>query len=375
MIPTLHRMSRVGGAAMAILLAAASLLSTAGAGFAADDTKVSWSMRPATSAGPDDRSWVEQELDPGESIEDHLAVRNLGSEAVTFRLSAADGYFTAGGRFNMLPSSRESVAAGTWITVAGTVRVEAGGTVVVPFTTTVPDAAEPGDHAAGIAASVMSEQTGENGTAVGVESRIGFRVMTRVSGDLAPGLSLQNTRTSYDMSWNPFMPGKLTVTTEANNSGNVRLQVDGGAQTQGRSSIPEADNLQHEMLPGDTRTLVFVITDVWPTFFLGTDIQITPTMVTVDGARNQVPPETLSVTASAIPVSQLLVLAGISLLVFSAAFSKNRSRRRTADLIKAARREGLEAGAQRARDATHEPAMSGKNAEQKHQGVNVHDTD
>jgi hypothetical protein len=97
---------------------------------------------------------------------------------VTLRISAADGYFQENGRFSMLPSDKESVDAGLWIEVQDEVTVGAGETVIVPFTTTVPENATPGDHAAGIAASVLSQQVEEDGAMAGVESRVGFRVMT-----------------------------------------------------------------------------------------------------------------------------------------------------------------------------------------------------
>ncbi len=133
---------------------------------------------------------MELELDPGASVDEHLAVRNLSDRDVTFALTAADGYFTPTGRFNMLPGDKQSVAAGIWISMDKTVTVAAGGTAVVPFTVTVPDNATPGDHAAGIAASIYS-QGGSDGTQLGVESRVGFRVMTRVKGEVRPALSMK----------------------------------------------------------------------------------------------------------------------------------------------------------------------------------------
>ena len=114
-------------------------------------------------------------------MQEHLLVRNLSTTAVTFQLTAADGYFTSNGRFNMLTSDRSSTDAGTWITMQDSVRVASGADAIVPFTVTVPENATPGDHPAGVAAGVRSGK-GE----VGVESRVGFRVMTRVKRRAQP---------------------------------------------------------------------------------------------------------------------------------------------------------------------------------------------
>ncbi len=162
-------------------------------------------------------------------------------EEVTFRITAADGYFTTTGRFNMLNSDQDSVAAGTWITVADSVTVGPGATVIVPFTTSVPDNAQPGDYAAGIAASIMSVSAGSDGSPnVGVESRVGFRVMTRVTGELAPQVSVEGATSDYRLSWNPFRPGSATLTFDVVDSGNTRLIVDGSVSVAGRT-VPLLD--------------------------------------------------------------------------------------------------------------------------------------
>ncbi len=74
-------------------------------------------VRPSDGVGEDGRSWVEAELAPGDTFEEHLLVRNLSADAVTFHLTAADGYFTDNGRFTMLTADRPSVDAGTWIQI------------------------------------------------------------------------------------------------------------------------------------------------------------------------------------------------------------------------------------------------------------------
>src|SRR5699024_6048565 len=119
----------------AILITAAALLCTVVAPVwsAPNDEPLTWSVTPADESGPDGRTVVQRELDPGQTGQDYFAVTNLSDRDATFDLSAADGYYTRTGRFDMLPDTEESVDAGTWIDVQPEVTVPAGETVVVPY--------------------------------------------------------------------------------------------------------------------------------------------------------------------------------------------------------------------------------------------------
>lgn len=331
--------------AVSALALGAVALSAAPPALAAD--QISWAVSPATDGAPDKRSWVELDLDPGQVADEQAAVRNLSDQTVTFRIDAADGYFTDTGRFNMLPSDQESVDAGTWISAPESVTVEPGGTGIVPFTVTVPDNAEPGDHAAGIAASLVSVGTEAGGSSVGVESRIGFRVMTRVTGDVAPAVAVENLSSDYRMSWNPFEPGSITVDAEVVNTGNVRLIVDGTASAQSASApLVAADAAQQELLPGDRRTVSVTLDGVWPLFAVGTDLTVAPTVVAPDGLDPvELAPVTASTTVAAVPLPQLLVLLGVALILAALLAGRSRSRRRIAALVQQAKEEGLREGA------------------------------
>jgi hypothetical protein len=312
----------------------------------ASEGGVSWAVSPATDGAPDKRSWIELDLDPGETVEEEAAVRNLSDQTVTFRIDAADGYFTEKGRFNMLPSDQESVDAGTWITAQEEVTVDAEGTAIVPFTITVPDNAEPGDHAAGIAASVITVGADAGGSSVGVESRIGFRVMTRVTGEVAPGVAVESIETDYLMSWNPFRPGSLAIDAEIVNTGNVRLLIDGTITAQGASAPLVADDAaRQELLPGDRRTVSVALADIWPLFAVGADITVAPTVVAPDQEPVALSPITETVTVPAVPLPQLLVLLGLAMILAALLAGRSRSRRHVAELVRAAKKEGLREGA------------------------------
>ncbi|GAA4192660.1 DUF916 domain-containing protein [Microbacterium oryzae] len=329
----------VTAAAVALLLPLAAASPALGAEGDEAGT-ITWSVRPADESGEDGRAWVEQELDPGESATEHLAVHNLSEQDVTFRLSTADGYFRENGRFSMRSSDEESVDAGTWIDVVDEVSVPAQETVIVPFTTAVPDNATPGDHAAGIAASVLSEQVSEDGATVGVESRVGFRVMTRVTGEIAPAAEVQNVSSDYRMSWNPISPGDATVRFEVVNTGNTRLLVTGAVDVQGGEiAFPAADEADQELMPGDRRSFAVAAEDVWPLVSVPVGVEVAPA-VTGEGEGTALDSITAETRMWAIPWPQLIVLAGIVLLVVSATWGRRRSRRRMAELIARARDEG-----------------------------------
>ncbi|SIO11364.1 WxL protein peptidoglycan domain-containing protein [Agromyces cerinus] len=333
--------SRLMLAALAVIgLTGLAAPSVATAAEGESESAVTWAMSPADASGPDGRSWAELELDPGERITEHLAVRNFGDRDVTFTISAADGYFTPTGRFNMLPSDAESVDAGTWISVDDQVTVAPGGTAVLPFTVEVPDDATPGDHAAGIAASIYTESSGD-GAGLGVESRVGFRVMTRVTGTIQPGLEV-TPAPEYITSWNPFEPGNVELAYLLENTGNVRLTVTGSVE-HGGTTYPAADSEQAqpiELLPGDRRTLSILVPDVWPTVFTSLPLTITQSVVAPDGEASQLEPVELDVAVWAIPWPQLVVVVALGLMIAGLFWGRRRRTKQIEHLVDEAREAG-----------------------------------
>jgi hypothetical protein len=317
---------------------------------AADDVdapEIRWSVTPADESGPDGRTAVEHTLDPGETVDDHIAVRNASQEDITFSLTAADGFFTRNGRFDILATGEESVAAGTWIEIAESVSVPAGATVVVPFAIHVPEQVEPGDHAAGITASVLSIQSSEDGAAVGVESRVGVRVLSRVTGEITPSAKVESPTGQFAASWNPFRPGEITVTFDVVNDGNTRLLAQGAVDAGGQSTaFPAADENPQELLPGDTRPFTVIVDDVWPLFLVPTTVTLGAEALTIDGSTPAFVPVTAQVTVWAVPWPQLLLVLGIVLVVGAVVWGRIRSRRRVRSMIEEAREAGRREGPQ-----------------------------
>jgi hypothetical protein len=331
-------------AGLALTVLASAVPAHAGTAEDGGGGSVTWSVAPATAEGPDGRHWVELALAPGDSATEHMAITNLSQEAVTFALASADGYFTATGRFNMLSNPAESVDAGTWIEIQDAVTVEADETAVVPFTVTVPADAQPGDHAGGVAAAVKSSGAGsEGGAGLGVTSRFGFRVMTRVLGELEPLLEVANPQASYTTAWNPAQPGQLRIGFDLVNKGNSRLTVTGRvAAGGGTAAFPGREEPAIELLPGDTRRVEVRVAGVWPLFRVTAKITAEPVVLAVDDARPpELKPVTATVGAFAMPWPQCACAAGIGLLIAAWLVSRGRSRRRIARIVAQAKAEAL----------------------------------
>ena len=305
-----------------------------------DDGSVTWSVSPADANGADGRVRIETSLDPGETMVEHLVVKNLSATEVTFAIQAADGYRTPTGRFNMLASDQESVDAGTWVEAPENVVLAANESAVVEFTITVPANATPGDHLAGIAATIQSVGTGADGNSLTVESRVGFPILLRVNGELAPSLVLTPVSTSYEFSWNPFAPGRVTAVYEISNDGNVRMQAAPTVEAQGRTNVVDPEAPPITLSPGDTRKITTTISGVWPLFFAPVHVTLDTAIVSTDGNPQPADPLIADTSVLAIPVPQLLVLLGVALVIVALVIGRRRSQLQMAAMLEEARAAG-----------------------------------
>ena len=344
-IRDIHKpVDRLGrGLVVGFAVVAYSVLSPLSATASTSDghTPVSWSVQPADADGKaDHRSWVELALAPGETVREHMLVTNLGSETTTFRLSAADGYFTETGRFNMLPADQPSTEAGTWITLPDSASIAPGESRSIPFTVSVPTTATPGDHAAGVAAGVLT-----GGGTVGVESRIGFRVMTRVTGDLAPALAA-TTEATYHPSWNPFAPGTLEVRATISDTGNTRLDPQGSVTVSGPAGLASTTTPLEgfsELAPGESRSTTLSVDGVWPLFLTSVTLDVMAAPVVDDGETGPTSSSATATTAT-IPWSQLALALLALLLGFLWVLDHRRRRRAFQQQLERAREEGRRHG-------------------------------
>lgn len=327
LMPVARRLPVLLGAA----LGAALLASPVGAAAAVPDgdAEVTWSVSPADADGADGRTVIDLALDPGDTVTEHLAVRNLSDSEVTFALTAADGYYTDTGRFTMLPAGEPSVDAGAWISVEPSLTVPAGETRVAAFTLTVPDNATPGDHAAGVAASLRTSSSDENGAQVGVDSRVGFRLSVRVSGELAPSLAIDEATAAYSPSPNLFAPGLVSVEYTATNTGNTALALS--------EVVAGHSGKSGNLLPGESRRVMVERFEAWPLGLLFLDLHVDGA---VPGDDLRARPHTDTLVIWAVPWLHLLAAVGIALILLAILTGRRRTKRRFAQLLDEAREEG-----------------------------------
>ncbi|WP_277212156.1 WxL protein peptidoglycan domain-containing protein [Isoptericola croceus] len=296
--------------------------------------QISWSVVPADDEGPDGRRVVDVELGPGKGEVEHVAVANHGDEPVTFALRANDGYLTANGSFDMLPSDTEPTDGGSWISVPAEVTVPGGEAVVVPVEIAVPEHATPGDHPAGVAASIVSSDD-----QVLVEHRVGVRVNLRVPGDVVAALDVPQVTTSFEPSWNPFAPGTLDVTVDVANAGNVRLDAVAEVSAEALAVDARGAETVGEMLGGGGRQVSVSVGQVWPVGPVTTTVTVVPEPIG-DAAPADLSPVSTTVTAWAVPVPQLLLAALLALVLLAERDRRRRARARLEAQLARARAQG-----------------------------------
>lgn len=311
--------------------------------------QITWGIVPADAEGvPDGRVSFRLSVDPGEQVTEHLVVTNYSQQAVTFGLLASDGVVTSQGVFDLLPSDTEPVDVGSWIELPATVEVAAGASVAVPFTVSVPAEATPGDHPGGIVASLAPPESDTAGPQVGVDTRVGVRVHLRVTGELAPALTINDLTTRYETSWNPFAPGTMHVDYTVSNDGNVRLSsiqtfevlgpfgLSSGATGPSGSVVGQ----QREILPGQTSEVSTTLTGVWPLAQLTTSIRGLQDTVGDDVVGAAMPDLAVQTSTLAIPWPQLAVLVLLVVGIIALVRRRNHHRARLAAALARARAEG-----------------------------------
>ncbi|MBE3016335.1 DUF916 domain-containing protein, partial [Microbispora sp. NEAU-D428] len=296
---------------------------------AADTT---WSVVPADANGPDGRSVIDLELAGGQQATEHIAVINRSTQPVDFAIDANDGYLTAKGYFDMRPSDATPTDGGAWVHVPDKVTIAGGATAIVPVKVSIPPNATPGDHPAGVTASVETI-SGQ----VRVQNRVGVRLNIRVTGNFAAKVAVTGVHADYTWSWNPFTAGTVEVTYTVTNTGNVRLAPDSRILTSTLAGQSDWDDTSEakarEIMPGGSRTFTARVTGTWPLGPIGTTIMAIPSP-----AGKPLPGVTaervaIDTTVWAIPWPQLALLALLILAFLTIRVTSRRRRRRIEKLI------------------------------------------
>ncbi|MFI1012881.1 WxL protein peptidoglycan domain-containing protein [Streptomyces sp. NPDC020965] len=216
-------MPKPSAVVLTVLAALLAGVVPATAAHAADNGE--WSVYPAASE-LGSRPYFYLSADPGATLTDRVTVSNKTAGPLTFRLYAADAYNTArDGGFAVRARDEKQRGVGAWARPErDRVTVPARGSVTVPYTLTVPESAEPGDHPGALVALDERISPTEGEVAVGIQQAVGARVHLRVNGPTVPALSVENVTLSQHR---PLVPGtgesSALISYTLHNRGNVTL--------------------------------------------------------------------------------------------------------------------------------------------------------
>lgn len=313
---------------MAVVLIASLGLTGGVASGQTNETRSSWSVQPATASGADTRPNYTLTLKPGDTVTDYVSVSNLGEQPLTLAVYASDAFNTPQGGFDLLPADQAPVDVGAWVTFnTETVEVPARGSVVVPFTLTVPLNATPGDHVGGIVASRSRPAADGSGNQVLVDYRVGSRVYLRVEGTMAPSLAIEDFKVDYQSAANPISGGDMSITYVVRNTGNVRLSGSQEITVKGPLGLAlktvTLDNMP-ELLPGAVHDGSVSISGVQPAVRVSAELSLQPI-----APADQDVPQLVVVSQSGGVWALPLSIAAIVLAVVGLAVLRLRMRRNT----------------------------------------------
>ncbi len=283
---------------------------------------VTFGIGPASANGIDGRPLLNYTASPGAALTDHVAVVNLSTKPIHLRVYPVDAIPGANGATGYESAATQPTGAGSWITVdtprsGGVIFLRGRATRVVPISVAIPSNASPGDHVAGIIASLTSRITSNSGERVKFEQRVALRTDFRVSGPLRPALSIENLTAQYHGTLNPFGSGWASVSYTVRNTGNITLGATQAVTISGLfGSTGRAVSVAHVPLlqPGAAVPVKVRIDGVWPELVMHASVSVKP--VGAAGAANPLlPVNTARTSLWAVPWTLLtLVLVVLALI-------------------------------------------------------------
>jgi hypothetical protein len=277
---------------------------------AAAEGEITWSVTPAADASGARESF-QYSVDPGVQINDTVLITNSGATAAEFSIYATDAVNVEGtGDFGLLQRQDAPTDVGAWITLPSEkLTLEPGAQASVPFSLVIPSDASPGEHVAGIVASVISETTDAEGAAVTLEQRVGARVYLEISGTKIADVEVAGLSSSYSPSWNPFGGGQLALSFDLRNTGNQRVDVAPKVTVAGPFGIPlaevELDPVQ-ELLPRQSFRMSTDLPAVAALALVWSTVTVTPSPVgTLDDAAEEEESEQSTPTPTPTPTESI----------------------------------------------------------------------
>jgi len=355
------RTALVRTVALALFLALAAAIAGPGTGPArAADGEVSWTVRTAANTYGSDRSSFGYSINPGGAIKDTMTVANHGKEPLTLTVYASDGFTTGTGQLDLLTRDKKSTGVGAWTRPdRDSVVVQPGRTADVPFTVTVPANATPGDHVGGILTSLKQPDADQGIT---VDRRLGIKIALRVSGELRPGLRVEDLHAGYRGTADPFGTGDATVSYTIHNTGNATLSARQAVSVSGPFGWLKADvkdvAAPPSLLPGETWKVKVPVHGVAPGFRLSATVTLTPLLTDASGSTSPLQPVKATTHGWAVPWTLVALVVLAAAAVVGALLLSRRSRARARQREDARVKEAVEATL-RAREQSPSAAVPG----------------
>jgi hypothetical protein len=241
---------------------------------------VTWSVQPATTT-EGTRSTFEYSTDPGTQVVDFVVVSNRGETPAEFSIYATDAINDSEtGAFGLLTSDVPPTDLGKWITMdVNKIVLQPGEEATIPFNLLIPSDATPGDHVAGVIASIITTSEGAEGTTLNLEQRVAARMYLRVSGAVESGVEISGLTSAFTPELNPFAFGRVTVDYNVRNSGNVRIDANQKIQITGPFGIPLAEITPDpfsDLLPRQTVEVTADIPQIAALFLAFSNVTVVP---------------------------------------------------------------------------------------------------
>ncbi len=268
---------------------------------AADDGAVTWSVEPTPTTEGGRRAFNYQ-TDPGTQIQDSFLITNAGNTQADFIIYATDAFNDPDtGSFSLLKHDDKPTDLGAWITPANDkLTIGPGLQATVPFNLVIPSDATPGDHSAGIVASVLTQSTQPDGSTVVLEQRVGVRMYLTLSGAPVASIETQGLTSSFTSSLNPFAPGDLSVSYQVRNTGNKRVDVNQTIRVEGPFGIPLGSSVPeplNNLLPRQTVRVKVHLSGIGALLYALSTIGATPGPIGTAGVVTSGPGSTSAPTA------------------------------------------------------------------------------
>jgi len=241
---------------------------------------VTWSVQPAsTTEGTRER--FEYSTDPGTQVVDFVVVSNRGETPAEFAIYATDAINELEtGAFGLLTSDVPPTDLGKWITMdVDKVLLQPGEEATIPFNLLIPSDATPGDHVAGVIASITTTAESAEGTTVNLEQRVAARMYLRVSGAVSANTEITGLTSSFSPELNPFAFGRMTVDYNVRNTGNVRVDVNQTMQITGPFGIPLGEITPEplsDLLPRQTVQVTADLPQIAALFLAFSNVTVVP---------------------------------------------------------------------------------------------------